>query len=573
MSSASEVLEGLARQQRNGTLCDVELQAEYQTIHAHKSVLAASTPYFEAMFLGKFEETNARTVEVKGVTFAGLKGVVDCIYTSSIDIGLNNINDILPAAHLMQMTGIVKQCEEWMEKTLAEDNCFHFLRLAEKYNIEKIEKNITDFVLKNFVVVSKTEEFGEISQQALCRYISSDLLKTGMDENSVFKAARSWILKNDVKDKEVIFEIMKNVRFAFIPPITLSSEVLVDDLIEGNREFRMMVAEAMKYHADVYNQPFYEGGLNKPRGEKGQLIVATQKRIGNKFSTAGEGEVHFTRVSTLYKAEQDKSLGMAIVYESMNAITINNFLFLFGIKCNGYQNFAMRYDASNDSWMDLAAVTREATVGSAIACSEDKKDIFLVGGMVVKSTSKYDDGDNTIITSYVNNYNVQTNTWSLCKLLPIHLMYSAAATLHDHIYVTGGQAREGVKRTVYAYDTKGKLWLTKAKMNKRRREHILLAIREKLYAIGGESDRHLVTCIDTYDPLSDQWTIALTNGPSTSGASSLVMKNIIYILGGSGKVICAVDVNNKKVLGNRPGVHQAFCESHVSVLMTLPKLL
>ncbi len=506
------------------------------------------------------------------ITFAGLKSVVDCIYTSSITIDSTNINDILPAAHLMQMTGIVKECMEWMEKAITKDSCFHFLRLAEKYNIETIEKTITDFVLKNFVDVSKTEQFCEISQQALCRYISSDLLRTDMDENSVFKAARSWILKNEVTDKDVIFEIMKNVRFAFIPQITLSGEVLVDDLIEGNREFRMMVAEAIKYHADVYNRPFYDGGLNRPRGKKGLLTVTTGKRMGNKFTTSGQGEVHFIPVSALNKAKQVQgtSLGMSIVYESMSAITINNFLFLFGTKCNGYQNMAMRYDASIDCWVNLAAVPGQAAVGSTIACSEDKKNIFLIGGMQVKATSKFEvDGDYAM--ARVSIYDIQKNTWSSCMELPMSLAYSAAATLHDHIYVTGGDGPDGTKKSVFAYDPKGKLWLTKAKMNKRRREHTLDAVGEKLYAIAGESNNHMNTSVEVYDLPSDQWTLTLTGEPSTSGATSVVIENRIYILGGSGDIV-VYDVD-KNTVPNLFDNHQTFFEDNVSALMTLPKLL
>ncbi len=112
MSSACKILSGLADQQKDGILCDVELVAEGQRIKAHKNVLASATHYFEAMFNGKFEEISAKVVEVKGVTFTGLKAVVDCIYTSTIKIIAANIEDILSAAHLIQMTGIVDECNE-----------------------------------------------------------------------------------------------------------------------------------------------------------------------------------------------------------------------------------------------------------------------------------------------------------------------------------------------------------------------------------------------------------------------------------------------------------------------------
>ncbi len=132
-----KLVAGLSAQQAQGTLCDIELKAEHQTIPAHKGVLAAATPYFEAMFTGRFDETKAHVVEIKDVTFTGLKNVVQYIYATRIKITTENITDILPAAHLLQMTDLVQECKEWMSAELSDNNCFDFLRLAEKFNIEQ----------------------------------------------------------------------------------------------------------------------------------------------------------------------------------------------------------------------------------------------------------------------------------------------------------------------------------------------------------------------------------------------------------------------------------------------------
>ena len=96
-----------------------------------------------------------------------------------------------------------------MYRHITKDNCFDFLRLAERYNIETVESSITKFIMKNFVAVSEVESFMEISQQVLCRYLSSDVLKTNMNEYSVYKAARNWILKNNISEVMTICEIMK----------------------------------------------------------------------------------------------------------------------------------------------------------------------------------------------------------------------------------------------------------------------------------------------------------------------------------------------------------------------------
>ncbi len=85
-----------------------------------------------------------------------------------------------------------------MAQKVTKNDCFDLLKLANKYNIERAEAAITDFILKHFVSVSETEGFTQISFDALCQYLSSDLLNTKTNEHSVFKAAKRWILKNEI---------------------------------------------------------------------------------------------------------------------------------------------------------------------------------------------------------------------------------------------------------------------------------------------------------------------------------------------------------------------------------------
>ncbi len=581
MNRAEKVLTGLASLRAEGTLCDVELKTEDQTIPAHKAVLAAATPYFAAMFSGKFKETKSRIVTVKDVTFVGLKNVIECIYTTKSNINAKNIEDILPAAHLLQMADIVDECKEWMSGKITKTNCFSFLRLAERYNIETVEKAITDFVLRNFVAVSETKGFAEISQQALCRYISSDMLKTQLAEISVFKAAKKWIVKNKITDDTIVYEVMKNVRFALIPPITLSTQVSTDDLIDNNRDCRKMVGKAMTYHADVYNQPFYNENINRPRGTVGMLVVANGTREENSFTASSNENIDFLPIPALTPAKQSKSLALPIVFDSMSAIQINNFLFLFGSKSDGYQNFTMRYDASNDTWMTLDAVPREATVGSTTACAESKKEVFLIGGMYVNSTTKFTTLS-TKITSTVYTYNIQNNAWTQCKDLPEQLAHSASTTLGSFVYVTGGySSTKTTSECLFAYDLRAKGWLTKAKMNHKRCQHILEVVDEKLYAMAGrvfEEDSRTVASIEIYDRVSNQWTIALIDGVSIIAPSSVAHGTIIYIIGGlvdagyRSKQVCVYDACRNKVthLSKKLLPHAGV---NISACLTLPKLL
>ena len=71
-----KLLSSLNRFRASGYLCDVTLKIQQRQFHAHKTILASSSPYFEAMFTSCMEESQMSEVEIKGLsdcrTFFGM---------------------------------------------------------------------------------------------------------------------------------------------------------------------------------------------------------------------------------------------------------------------------------------------------------------------------------------------------------------------------------------------------------------------------------------------------------------------------------------------------------------------
>ncbi len=57
----SNLAESLAKYYESGQLCDAEIHVEGKVFHAHRVVLSAASPYFEAVYLGEFEESKSGT--------------------------------------------------------------------------------------------------------------------------------------------------------------------------------------------------------------------------------------------------------------------------------------------------------------------------------------------------------------------------------------------------------------------------------------------------------------------------------------------------------------------------------
>ncbi len=578
MGRAEKILKGLASLREEEILCDVQLEAEGRHISAHKAVLSAASPYWKAMFSGRFKEAKEQVVSVKEVSFFGLRSVIECIYTTELgSLDGESIEHVLPAAHLLQMSDITDECVTWMSQNITNANCFKFLKMGEKFGIDNVEETVTGFILKNFVGISKTGDFEKISKSALIKYLTSDILKTNIDESVVFRAAKKWILANDVSADDVV-EIMSHVRFGLIHSNQLLKEISHDPIIQMSAKCREMIDNAMLYHLNVFTQPWCDGTLNRARGEAGIILLPCGTKVDGYNVSDKHVDVHFISLPGLKKANQNNRLDISAVYESMSCVRIRNFLYLFGVNGSGYQNFAKRYDGSTNTWLELSSVPREAVVGPAI--SHYKTEIFLMGGMIVTETSDYGSEPDEIIDS-VYIYDIPKNNWSKGKSLPTELSYAATAELNGNIYLTGGEPNyESASNKVWAYDIKAQIWLTKAPMNHSRCYHAAEFVDEKLYVIGGSKINHYrvqsIKSIEMYAPLLNQWTILLLDGIDNTVFSSFAIGKKILLVGGQtnnrkDRVSC-YDIGKNEISMSKEKL-PSDSSSNVSAPMILPQLL
>ncbi len=529
---AVKLVEALAVMQEEGTLCDITLEAEQKTLQAHKVVLAAGSPYFMAMFNGNFRETESKVITFQEVTFSGLKTVVDDIYSKTVDVPVENIPDVLPAAHLFHMENLldsisklmtdnintdnlfqfleiaqkyqlereIEVISRWMSYNVDSDTWFQYLELAQKYHMEQAIKGVQEFILDNFQEVCVDKDFYNVCQGEFCGYLSSDLLLTKFQEIDVYNTAKKWLEVNKTKDSKTVTDLMVNVRFALMKPETLS-EIIHDDILSANVECQKMIEEAIEYQSNVYMQPFYGENLNKPRGMTGLVMFPSCS------SQYKHHDIQFKPFPArgYYESQMFPISDVVPEYSSINVVNVNNFLFVFGIgvESNDYQNFTKRYDAATDTWLDMSPIPRHPMLG--VAAVHYGQSIFLIAGLAMDIGEYADKEDTNVDDTYM--YSIVNNTWTKCENLPGKYYDSAAAYLNGYIYCNGGIVNNDTASDKhYAYGVDDEKWLIKNSMCLERSCHALEALNDKLYAMGGATLQTFDRSVEMYDPLGDQWT-------------------------------------------------------------------
>ena len=84
MRHPREALEVMSVLRRTRKLCDVTLVAGEERIQAHKIVLAASSPYFRAMFTSGMREEEMSVIPLHGISACTLAQLVEFAYTAEV---------------------------------------------------------------------------------------------------------------------------------------------------------------------------------------------------------------------------------------------------------------------------------------------------------------------------------------------------------------------------------------------------------------------------------------------------------------------------------------------------------
>jgi kelch-like protein 2/3 len=108
---------------KQGSLCDVTLVAEGRQFPVHKVVLVSSSPYFRAMFNGTMSESSQELVNLPAVQSSALRQLIEYIYSGEVEVTEENVQSLLPAANLLQLSWVRDSCCRFLQSHLHPSNC------------------------------------------------------------------------------------------------------------------------------------------------------------------------------------------------------------------------------------------------------------------------------------------------------------------------------------------------------------------------------------------------------------------------------------------------------------------
>lgn len=140
------IIRPLLRQRETGELCDVTLKLRGERFASHKAILSLWSPYFLSMFTCDMKEKTTREVDLSESLSLQNDGVfasvLDYIYTGTIALTLENVEDVLRIADFLLLDDVKDFCRQFYLDlgNLDLNNCLRVRFLAEDHCLYEVKE-------------------------------------------------------------------------------------------------------------------------------------------------------------------------------------------------------------------------------------------------------------------------------------------------------------------------------------------------------------------------------------------------------------------------------------------------
>ncbi|XP_077083024.1 kelch-like protein 40a [Siphateles boraxobius] len=518
---------------------DCVLKIRDKEFPCHRLVLAASSPYFKAMFLSDLEESKKREIVLKDIE-PGIMGLIlRYMYTSDINLTEQNVQDIFMAANMYQIPSIFSVCVSYLQQKLVLSNCLAIFRLGLLLDCPRLAMEARDFICDRYPLIIRDQDFRQLGPSELAAIITCDSLNVEREE-AVFESLMDWVEYDTSERLKDLPELLHCVRFRLMPTSYFKEKVEGHKLIRMNQELKkelQLIKDAEKglLHRVKRSSHRKEGAAedSEDEDEEGLLpgILNDNPRFGM-FQTdlilmiSDAGTVAYDiGANECYMA----SSSTEIPKNHCSLVTKENQIFVAGglmyneeNKEQPFSSYFLQFDPMSSEWLGMPSLPNPRCL---FGLAEAENSIYLVGGKELKEGARALDS--------VMIYDRQSFKWGESDPLP-YAVYGHGIVSHKGlVYVIGGKTEsKKCLRRVCVYDPTKFEWKDLAPMKTARSLFGTAVHKNKIYVVTGVTDNGLTSSVEVYDIASNSWSEFVEFPQERSSLNLIELGGCLYAVGG-----------------------------------------
>ena len=254
-----QLIAGLKKMRYSFT--DITLVVDGVRIRAHKIILSAFSPYFEALLSPNMLEGHKTDVEIHELNGSIVSQLVDFAYTGAIMFSHETVQDVLEIANFLGIKLVQHECVKFIVQQIDSQNCADVYKLGRQLGEEVMFKLAMKYFMDNFVMMTKTAEFLDMPPTMIDEIVRAENLQSSEPDDMPTPANQEQVLLNAILHYVTYDEptrlpllpgFLANIRLPTLLPSKLT-KLKVHNLVKKSAESLALVekAAALKPELDV----------------------------------------------------------------------------------------------------------------------------------------------------------------------------------------------------------------------------------------------------------------------------------------------------------------------------------
>ena len=499
-----EMMQRLNIQRRNEDSCDLILEVgsgdDQARLKAHRNVLCAASPFFYNALNTEMKEKKEGVIRLEEASKGLMEDIVEYLYTGHVEISERNAVDLLAMADYLIIPSLkVKSCEV-ITQSMCHTNCLLFYYAAMRYQCTGLQERTRNFIFANFMSVTGTDDFLELSRKQVEEWISRDEIKVKSEEE-VFQVIVKWMEEREIGEHEEFFQLLRHVRLMHVPRSYVLSNILPHPLVKGSET-------CTAFALDSTMTTSLKSSSRPPR---------------NCLKTCEDGLfTMWQEKSFCYLPSENKWHEMCNLLSKKNCYPCSSAVVCGKLYVSVEEHRIIeRYDPFSNSWVSLMS-NRGVDTYERLALANFQGSLFAVGG---KTSDQ--------VVNKVQKYNPDTDLWQ--EVAPMSVARAGVCVVADEssMYAIGGWSRIGVLNVVEKYDPQRNSWSKVASTREKKAYCCGVLVDSKVFLFGGVKRKVpaiISTLIEIYDPVSDGWTSVQNTFLRSIPISAVSLKEEIFVL-------------------------------------------
>ncbi|NXM36138.1 KLH18 protein, partial [Oxyruncus cristatus] len=488
---------------RQGKLCDVTLKVGDHKFSAHRIVLAASIPYFHAMFTNDMMECKQEEIVMQGMDPSALEALINFAYNGHLAIDQQNVQSLLMGASFLQLQNIKDACCTFLRESPVQPGTFAGIQGQPQLLFHP--SDILPALLSLLFP-------GCIPRTAWAKTQNSNFALLSPE---VFEAALAWIRYDREQREPFLPELLSKIRLPLCRPQFLTDRVQQDDLVRCCHKCRDLVDEAKDYHLMPERRPHLPAFKTRPRccTSIAGLIYA----VGG-LNSAGDS-LNVVEVFDPIANRWEKCQPMTTARSRVGVAVVNGLLYAIG----GYDgqlrlSTVEVYNPETDSWSKVESMnSKRSAMGTVVLDGQ----IYVCGGY---------DGNSSL--NSVESYSPETNKWTAVTPMSSNRSAAGVTVFEGRIYVSGGHDGLQIFNSVEYYNPHTSSWHAVANMLNKRCRHGAAALGSRMFVCGGYDGSAFLSAAEVYSSAADQWYLLVPMNSRRSRVSLVPNCGRLYAVGG-----------------------------------------